>query len=75
MLTLLMGCGITFATVDILADEHVRTYMKQLSNWPTFPQLYVEGKFVGGLDVAKELASYGSLLAMIPEAAKTKKTA
>ncbi len=70
MLTLLMGRGVSFATVDILADEQVRGYMKQLSNWPTFPQLYIDGKFVGGLDVAKELDADGSLAAMIPEEAK-----
>jgi monothiol glutaredoxin len=70
MLTLLMGRGVTFATVDILADEQVRTYMKTLSAWPTFPQLYVGGKFVGGLDVAKELDAEGELAAMIPAEAK-----
>ncbi len=65
MLTLLMSCGAEFATVDILADESVRSYMRALSQWPTYPQLYVGGKFVGGLDVAKELEADKSLSALI----------
>jgi len=50
-----------FGTVDILRDQAVRQGMKEFSNWPTFPQLYVEGEFVGGLDILKEMDECGEL--------------
>jgi len=46
---------------DILSDEEVRQGLKTFSNWPTFPQLYANSKFVGGLDIAKELHEAGEL--------------
>ena len=46
---------------DIFQDEEVRQGMKQFSKWPTFPQLYVNGQFVGGLDVCLELDEEGEL--------------
>jgi len=45
----------SFGFFDIFQDEEVRNGMKTFSNWPTFPQLYVKGKFVGGLDICIEL--------------------
>ncbi|PCJ17117.1 MAG: monothiol glutaredoxin, Grx4 family [Candidatus Cloacimonadota bacterium] len=48
-----------FVTVDILADQEIRQGMKEFSNWPTFPQLYVKGKFVGGCDIMTELEEDG----------------
>jgi len=54
-----------FASVDILEQEDVRTGMKEFSQWPTFPQLYVQGKFVGGLDIMNEMAQEGDLQALI----------
>ena len=44
----LRACGTEFASVDVLADEGVRQGIKQYSNWPTIPQLYIKGEFVGG---------------------------
>ncbi|HSY25715.1 MAG TPA: Grx4 family monothiol glutaredoxin [Polyangiaceae bacterium] len=61
-----------FHTVDILQAPHVREGMKEYSNWPTFPQLYVGGEFVGGCDIVKELHASGELqtvLAGVAEAA------
>ena len=52
---------IPFASFDILTDENIRAGLKKFSDWPTFPQLYVSGDFVGGLDVIKELALGGDL--------------
>ena len=52
---------IPFASFDILNDENIRAGLKTYSDWPTFPQLYVFGEFVGGLDVIKELSSGGDL--------------
>mmetsp|Transcript_1227 Transcript_1227/g.1445 ORF Transcript_1227/g.1445 Transcript_1227/m.1445 type:complete len:328 (-) Transcript_1227:543-1526(-) len=54
--------GIKFSTFDILEDEDVRQGLKTYSNWPTFPQLYVDGKLLGGLDIVRELQEDGELL-------------
>ena len=50
-----------FKTVNILEDDAIRQGMKEYSNWPTFPQLYVNGEFVGGCDIMTELHSSGEL--------------
>jgi glutaredoxin-related protein len=52
---------IKFSSFNILADEEVRQGLKEYSNWPTFPQLYIGGKLVGGLDIVKELAEVFNL--------------
>ncbi|GAA5973434.1 hypothetical protein JCM21900_006341 [Sporobolomyces salmonicolor] len=57
--------GIEYTTYDILADEGVRQKLKELNEWPTFPQLIVKGEFCGGLDVVKEMAEAGELQDMI----------
>ena len=54
-----------FASVDILEQEDVRAGIKEFSQWPTFPQLYIQGKFVGGLDIRNEMAQEGDLQALI----------
>ena len=46
--------------VDVLADEQVREGIKKFSNWPTIPQLYVKGQFIGGCDIMKEMHADGS---------------
>ncbi len=48
-------------TVDVLADPEVREGIKEYSNWPTIPQCYINGKFVGGSDIVRELAERGEL--------------
>jgi monothiol glutaredoxin len=48
-------------TVDVLADPNVRQGIKDYSNWPTIPQVYIHGKFVGGSDILMELAERGEL--------------
>lgn len=53
---LLSDAGINFGSFDILSDEEVRQGLKKHSNWPTYPQLYVNGELVGGLDILKELS-------------------
>ncbi len=53
--------GVDFETVNILADMEVRQGLKELSNWPTYPQLYVDGKLVGGCDIVNELHESGEL--------------
>ena len=73
MLTLLMSRGIKFATVNILDEPLVRAEMKEISAWKTYPQLYVNGKFVGGLDVAKDLDDEDQLVPLIPDEALVRK--
>ena len=54
MVQLLEGVKAKFSTFDVLQDEEVRQGLKVLSDWPTYPQLYLDGEFLGGLDVVRE---------------------
>lgn len=54
-----------FDSFDILEDEEVRQELKKFSNWPTYPQIYVNGEFVGGLDIIKELDETGELMSTL----------
>ena len=53
--------GVKFKAVDVLADPAIRDGIKQFSNWPTIPQLYVKGEFVGGADIVREMFEGGEL--------------
>jgi monothiol glutaredoxin len=53
--------GINFHTVDILQDDQIRQGIKDFSNWPTLPQLYVKGEFIGGCDIVTEMDEAGEL--------------
>jgi monothiol glutaredoxin len=53
--------GVPFETFNILADPEVRQGLKEYSNWPTYPQLYIAGKFVGGCDIVSEMHQTGEL--------------
>jgi monothiol glutaredoxin len=53
--------GVPFETFNILADPEVRQGLKEYSQWPTFPQLYVDGKFIGGCDIVTEMHQSGEL--------------
>ena len=61
MTQLLQTCGATFTAIDVLADPQIREGIKQYSNWPTIPQLYVDGQFIGGCDIITELFQKGEL--------------
>jgi Grx4 family monothiol glutaredoxin len=61
MVEILEGEGVPFGAFDILEDDEVRQGLKSISNWPTYPQLYVNGSLIGGLDIVKELKDDGSL--------------
>jgi len=52
---------INFFSVNVLADELIRQGIKEFSNWPTIPQLYVNGNFIGGCDIVKEMFENGDL--------------
>jgi len=58
--------GFKYSTFDILEDDDVRQGLKSFSNWPTYPQLYVNGELLGGLDIIKEMIESGELKEMIP---------
>ena len=53
--------NIEFSHFDILRDEEIRAGLKTFSDWPTYPQLYVKGEFIGGLDIIKEMQKEGNL--------------
>ena len=52
---------VKFIGIDVLADPEIRQGIKDFSNWPTVPQLYVKGEFIGGCDIAKEMYEKGEL--------------
>ena len=57
--------GVPYATVDVLQDYEIRQGIKEYSNWPTIPQIYINGEFVGGSDIAIELYQKGELQQMV----------
>lgn len=57
--------GVPFETVDILADNELRQGIKEYSNWPTIPQVYVNGEFIGGSDILIEMYQSGELQQMV----------
>ncbi len=57
--------GVPYETVDILADFEIRQGIKEYSNWPTIPQIYINGEFIGGSDIAIELYQSGELQQMV----------
>jgi len=58
---ILTQLGVKFKGIDVLADPSVRQAIKDFSNWPTIPQLYVKGEFVGGCDIVREMFDSGEL--------------
>ncbi|NLZ12501.1 Grx4 family monothiol glutaredoxin [Neopusillimonas aromaticivorans] len=66
---LLKASGVSkLVTVNVLEDEEVRQGIKEYSNWPTIPQLYVAGEFIGGSDILAEMAESGELVQVLKEA-------
>ena len=53
--------NVDYVDIDVLNDENFKENMKKFTNWPTFPQLYVKGEFVGGCDIVKEMYENGEL--------------
>lgn len=65
---LLNACGAKFASVNVLADAEIRDGIKQYSSWPTIPQLYIKGQFIGGSDIMMELYEKGELQKLVAAA-------
>ena len=59
--------AVPFSSVDVLSDLEIREGIKAFSNWPTIPQLYVKGEFVGGCDIVREMFRAGELTALLNE--------
>ena len=67
---ILKGCGVkNMVTINVLEDDDVRQAIKDYANWPTIPQLYIGGEFVGGSDIMYEMYQSGELQKLIPQQA------
>ncbi|MDE1951377.1 MAG: Grx4 family monothiol glutaredoxin [Betaproteobacteria bacterium] len=65
---ILKACGVNqYASVNVLEDQEVRESIKQYANWPTIPQLYVKGEFVGGSDIMMEMYESGELQQLLTQ--------
>ncbi|MDA2919323.1 Grx4 family monothiol glutaredoxin [Desulfobacterota bacterium AH_259_B03_O07] len=62
--------GVPYETVDVLGDPEIRQGIKEISNWPTIPQLYINGKFIGGCDICIEMDERGELEPLLMEASQ-----
>ena len=58
---------VQFASIDVLGSEEIRDDIKKFSDWPTIPQLYVKGEFVGGCDIIREMFQSGELQSLLSE--------
>jgi len=68
MAEILKRCGVSdYYSVDVLADPEIRNGIKEYANWPTIPQLYINGEFVGGCDIVREMYSTGELQKVLPK--------
>ena len=65
---ILEHCGVDFDSVDVLQDMDIRQGIKSYSDWPTIPQLYVKGEFVGGSDIMMEMYEAGELQQLLTDA-------
>ena len=66
----LKECNVEFAFVDVLAQPEIRQNLPQYSNWPTFPQVFINGELIGGCDIVMDLYAKGELQKMTQEAVK-----
>ncbi len=67
VINVLSQLGVPFKGVDVLADDAIRQGIKTFSNWPTVPQVYVKGEFVGGCDIVREMYQSGELQRFLEE--------
>ena len=65
--SILKACDVPFATVNVLADDDIRQGIKEYAKWPTIPQLYIKGEFVGGSDIMSEMYQNGELQTMLKD--------
>lgn len=65
---ILHNCGVDFIGIDVLSDPALRQGIKDFTNWPTIPQLYIRGEFIGGCDIVTDLYKSGELQKMFAAA-------
>ncbi len=70
VIQVLMSCGKRFAYVDVLSNPEIRANLPKVSDWPTFPQLFIDGELVGGCDIVTEMYENGELQPMLEKAAE-----
>jgi monothiol glutaredoxin len=66
----LKACNADFAYVDVLANPDVRQNLPKISNWPTFPQIFIDGELIGGCDIVLELFQNGELQKLVQDASE-----
>lgn len=71
VVSILKQCGVNFVGVNVLDDEALRQGIKEYAHWPTLPQLYVNGEFIGGCDIVSELYENGELQTILGVQSKT----
>ncbi len=71
-IAILDHCGVAFESVDVLQDMEIRQGIKAFSDWPTIPQLYVKGEFVGGSDIMMEMFEAGELQQLLDQSGVVK---
>ena len=64
---ILNNMGVDFTSVNVLEDEAIRNGIKTYTNWPTIPQLYIKGEFIGGCDIVNDMFSSGELKTLLEE--------
>lgn len=67
VVNILTNLEVTFKSINVLEDDDVRQAIKEFASWPTIPQLYVKGVFIGGCDIVKEMFSSGELQDLLKE--------
>ena len=67
VVNVLSNLGVTFKSVNVLEDDDIRQAIKEYASWPTIPQLYVKGEFIGGCDIIKEMFTSGELQDLLKE--------
>ena len=67
VIQMLSQLGVRFKSIDVLEDDSLRESVKAFSNWPTIPQLYVKGEFVGGCDIVREMFEAGELAQLLDD--------
>jgi monothiol glutaredoxin len=68
---ILQNLGVPFTGINVLDDDEIRQGIKEFTNWPTIPQLYVKGEFVGGCDIVREMYESGELQSLLAEQSVT----
>ena len=71
-IAILDHCGVAYESVDVLQDMEIRQGIKNFSDWPTIPQLYVKGEFVGGSDIMMEMFEAGELQQLMDQSGVAK---